>query len=179
MRVYTGTGDSGTTGLFGNARVSKTSARIEAIGEIDELNAALGLAQVSSGDPTGDTIFKIQNWLFDLGAELSCPNGEMTSVREPHAKFLEADMDRMTEQLPELRTFVLPGGCELAARLHLARTICRRAERTLLKLHKESPIGIELLVFLNRLSDWCFVAARFANQNSGGDVTWKKFTLDS
>ncbi len=177
MRVYTGTGDTGMTGLVGNERVHKTDLRIESVGAIDEVNASIGLARVAAaGSDLATTLEWLQSVLFDAGAEVASPDGMIVALHESQAVKLEQEMDRMQADLPELRTFVLPGGTELAARLHLARTITRRAERTLLRLHQADPLRSEFLVFFNRLSDWCFVAARYANHRAGeSDLHWKKF----
>ena len=171
MKIYTKTGDDGTTGILGGGRVLKSSSRIAAIGDVDELNACLGLCD-------DDALPWIQSVLFELGAELaSPPNARIQSrtIGDAHAKRLEEQMDAMTAGLPTLKNFILPGGSEQATRLHLARAICRRAERSVLVLHNEEPQRPELLVFLNRLSDWLFVAARTANAREGvPDVDWQK-----
>ncbi|MEZ0325553.1 MAG: cob(I)yrinic acid a,c-diamide adenosyltransferase [Fimbriimonas sp.] len=179
LKIYTRTGDDGTTGLLGGTRVPKCSARIVAIGEVDELNAVVGLALCSALEGRlKDELCTIQNLLFDMGAELASPSDgriQAKTLAERHARFLEGSMDRMSDDLPPLKQFILPGGSELAARLHLARAICRRAERSVLELHETEPQRAELLVFLNRLSDWLFLAARTANASQGVlDIAWQK-----
>ena len=177
MKIYTKTGDSGSTGLVGGSRIEKDSLRITAIGEVDELNAAMGLARLASkGTELEEPISRVQNLLFELGAELATPADSKyknEGLNGTFVGFLEESIDSQNESLPELRNFILPGGSELAARLHLARCVCRRAERTVLALHKEEPLRDVTLVFLNRLSDWIFVAARTANRlNSVEDIKW-------
>lgn len=179
MRIYTRTGDEGTTGLLGGDRVSKHSARIQAIGDVDELNAAIGLCRLhAEGSTLAPTLTVIQNWLFDLGAELAAAAGgkfTIESVTDAQIDHLETAMDRQTEALPPLKAFVLPGGCPLSAHLHFARCVCRRAERSVLILHEESEIRSTTRRFLNRLSDYLFVSARTANQEAGlSDVEWTK-----
>jgi len=179
MKIYTRTGDSGTTGLIGGARVEKNSARIAAIGDVDELNAAIGLARCASSAPDLDRELKsIQNWLFDLGAELASPTEhprQHRAIGSGHVESLEQSIDRQTAQLSPLEHFILPGGSELGARLHFARCVCRRAERSILELNSREPIGDEALAFINRLSDWLFTAARTANTTAGVmDVKWER-----
>lgn len=175
MKIYTKTGDDGSTGLLGGDRIAKTSPRIEAIGEVDELNAAIGLVHVLSADPLLESI---QCSLFDLGSELAAPLGGKFEVPGPtveRSNELEISIDAMSRDLTELKNFILPGGGEEAARLHMARCICRRAERVVLALNEIEPVSIESRVFLNRLSDWLFVAARTANAKEGiQDVPWRK-----
>lgn len=177
MRIYTRTGDDGTTGLVGDARVSKTDARIAAIGDVDELNAAVGIARVTCRGGSADLdLAKIQNLLFDLGGELASPDGNRYVVRTlnlRHVEELERSMDAMNAELPPLKNFILPGGSETAARLHLARTICRRAERSVLTLSKEASLRDVTWTYLNRLSDWLFLSARTANRLAGvEDTIW-------
>lgn len=178
MKIYTKSGDDGTTGLYGGDRVSKTGLRIQAIGEIDELNAVVGVARThSKGDSLDPLLARIQDWLFDLGAELACPPGgkfQVAKISERHALILEESMDAQAQALPELKAFILPGGSSLAAHLHLARSVCRRAERAVLELHGETPIRESVRVFLNRLSDWLFVSSRTANQSRNvNDIAWR------
>lgn len=177
MKIYTKTGDSGTTGLIGGARIAKNSSRMKAIGDIDELNAAIGVARLGSGDQDSD-LAKIQNLLFDLGAEIASPNEHRRQYRAISVRQiedLEASIDRQVAEIPPLEHFILPGGCQVAARLHLARCICRRAERSVLELDAEDAVGTEAKAFLNRLSDWLFVAARTANRLAGvNDVKWER-----
>jgi cob(I)alamin adenosyltransferase len=174
LKIYTRTGDDGTTGLVGGSRISKTDARMEAIGTVDELNAVLGHAVAVA--PEGDLheILKAtQSLLFELGAELATPVGSKfnnaTLGWEPIDR-LEGSMDELTNELEPLRHFVLPGGSEFAARLHVARAVCRRAERAVLATESPRPL---VCMYLNRLSDWLFVAARTANARSNvEDVKW-------
>lgn len=171
MKIYTKAGDAGETGLLGGDRVAKNSLRITAIGEVDELNAALGLAG------GGDDFVRLQCWLFDLGAELAAPPGskfDTPSLGPAHVSWLEAAIDRHMAALPPLKAFVLPGGSPAAAALHLARTVCRRAERAILTLHEVEPVRENARVFVNRLSDYLFAAARTANAAAGiPDVEWR------
>lgn len=171
MKIYTKTGDSGTTGLVGGDRVSKADPLMSAIGDVDELNAIVGVTRTHSVD--SQDLQSIQNWLFDLGAELATPAGSKfvnQSIGERQIAWLEASIDEMTSQLEPLRNFILPGGTAYGAALHHARTVCRRAERSVIALNAARP---ELIRFLNRLSDWLFVAARFANREQG-DILWSK-----
>jgi cob(I)alamin adenosyltransferase len=179
LKIYTKTGDDGTTGLLGGGRVSKASARIEAIGETDELNAAIGVCRLySAGSSLDPTLERTQNWLFDVGAELaSPPEGRIRveSLSEVASRKLEQSIDEQTLQLPPLRAFILPGGSPLAAQLHLARAVCRRAERAILRLHDLETVRQDVRTFMNRLSDWLFVSARTANAEAGvADVEWRK-----
>ncbi|MCW5942312.1 MAG: cob(I)yrinic acid a,c-diamide adenosyltransferase [Fimbriimonadaceae bacterium] len=179
MRIYTRSGDGGETGLYGGSRVAKTNPRIHAVGEIDELNAHVGSARAACAESfLGARLGEVQHRLFDLGAEVGCaPDAEFAveSVGDPDCEELEADMDRMDASLEELKTFVLPGGSEPAARLHLARAVCRRAERALWALAEVEAVRPEPLRYLNRLSDWLFVAARYANHHARvPDVKWIK-----
>lgn len=177
MRIYTGTGDDGTTGLLGGDRTPKNSDRITAIGDVDELNAALGVAAVGDS-AVRDDLRVIQNWLFDLGSELACPpegKFDIVAVFEEHVCWLERSIDRQTAALPELKEFILPGGDRVAAQLHLARAVCRRAERSLWRLSEETQVRSLTLQFINRLSDWLFVAARTVNAAKGvSDEKWRK-----
>lgn len=179
MRIYTRTGDAGETGLIGGDRVPKQSARIEALGDVDELNACIGVSRLHALDSKlAEPLAKIQNWLFELGAEVATPPASRfinETIGSEHIEFLESSIDAQTGKLPELHNFVLPGGAPLAAHLHLARTVCRRAERSILKLAESSPVRRDVLKFINRLSDWLFVAARTANAASGvEDVCWNQ-----
>jgi cob(I)alamin adenosyltransferase len=177
MRVYTGTGDQGETGLIGNHRVSKTDLRIEAFGQLDELNSVIGIIQTHNPPEEIERLLeRCQSWLFDVGAELASTDASFTSVQPSQSEVLERSMDSMTASLPPLRTFILPGGSPLAANLHLARTVCRRGERAVVHMSHQFPVRSEVSVFLNRLSDWFFVAARYANHVAQiEDVAWKKF----
>ena len=163
MKVYTKTGDAGQTGLLGGDRVSKTSLRIAAIGEVDELNAQIGIARTFATEtPLDADLLKIQCWLFDLGAELASPPGskfDAASITQEHNLYLENSMDALDGNLPSLKSFILPGGSGLSAHLHLARSTTRRAERSVLLLHETEPIREDARIFLNRLSDWLFLGS--------------------
>ncbi|HVT14109.1 MAG TPA: cob(I)yrinic acid a,c-diamide adenosyltransferase [Fimbriimonadaceae bacterium] len=178
MKIYTRTGDSGTTGLIGGARIAKNSLRMTAIGDVDELNAAIGMARSHGAGSLDAELATIQNWLFDLGAELASPTEharQYKAISEAQTARLEESIDRQTEALEPLREFILPGGSSLGAALHLARCICRRAERSILELNAHEPLDRDSLVFVNRLSDWLFVAARTANRLDGVmDVKWQR-----
>jgi cob(I)alamin adenosyltransferase len=171
-RIYTRGGDTGETSLGDGSRVSKLHPLVRAFGAVDELNAAVGLAQVVLAD---ERLARIQNELFDLGADLSVPfeedDGKLRVTRQLVER-LERDCDEANAALPELRSFVLPGGSEAAARLHVARTVCRRAEREVLAAGREQPVNPEVGVYLNRLSDLLFVLARAANP-PGEEPLWQ------
>ncbi len=176
-KIYTRGGDAGETSLGDGSRVSKLDGRIEAFGTVDELNAALGV--VLAGDVPDElrgVLARVQNELFDVGADLSVPAAVEGRLRVDQSLVdrLEQDCDRFNADLPELRSFVLPGGTEAAARLHVGRTICRRAERDVLRAAKEHELGPLVAVYLNRLSDLLFVLARAANALAGQDEPlWK------
>jgi cob(I)alamin adenosyltransferase len=177
-RIYTRGGDAGETSLGDGSRVSKLDARLEAFGTVDELNAALGV--VLAGGTVPETIRpvleRVQNELFDLGADLSVPAGVEGRLRVDQSQVdrLEDDCDRVNAELPELRSFVLPGGTSVAAGLHVARTICRRAERETLRAAGPHELGPLAAVYLNRLSDLLFILARAANAHAGADEPlWK------
>lgn len=183
MKIYTRTGDSGSTGLFGGPRVSKDDARIEAYGTVDELNAALGIARASGLSKVIDQeLMQIQNELFAMGAELATPDpeGQGTRVLGPvHIHRIEQWIDRHEDQLPPLRSFILPAGNQTACHLHLARGICRRAERRVITLGRQSGVTVsaDLVIYLNRLSDLLFVLSRAVNQESGTEeVEWAGLT---
>ncbi|HUK66280.1 MAG TPA: cob(I)yrinic acid a,c-diamide adenosyltransferase [Anaeromyxobacteraceae bacterium] len=177
MKIYTKTGDAGTTGLFGGPRVPKDHRRVEAYGAVDELNAALGVVRARGAPPELEPLLAlVQEHLFTLGALLATPPGVKAREAVPalapsSTEDLEAAIDRFETELTPLRHFVLPGGVPLAADLHFARAVCRRAERRVVALNHESPLEPEALVFLNRLSDFLFVAARLANQRAGAKET--------
>jgi len=170
-RIYTRGGDRGETSLGDGSRVSKLDPRVRAYGEVDELGSVVGWAQVVAGD---ERLARIQNELFDLGADLSVPwvegDGRLRVAQEAIDR-LEADCDQANASLPELRSFVLPGGSEAAARLHVARAVCRRAEREVLAAASERPVNPLAAVYLNRLSDLLFVLARAAN-SGGQELLW-------
>jgi len=170
VRIYTGTGDQGTTGLFGGARVEKDDARVEAYGAVDELNACLGVAAAHlEPGPLTDNLAAIQGDLFTLGAELGCVPGKedrlgLTLISAADAHRLEGLIDELETHLAPLKTFILPDGTPAAAFLHQARTVCRRAERRVVAAGRQTPIRAEVLIYLNRLSDLLFVIAREANR---------------
>jgi cob(I)alamin adenosyltransferase len=172
MKVYTRGGDSGETSLFGGRRVSKDSPRVEAYGEVDELNAVVGLARCELG-PSPDLagqLEQIQSSLFDLGSELATPERKgrvAPHVADADAEQLERWIDALDLELEPLASFILPGGSRAAALLHLARTVCRRAERRVIALANLEPIGAAPVKYLNRLSDYLFTAARAANRRAG------------
>lgn len=169
MKIYTKTGDAGTTGLYGGSRVSKDSPRITAYGEIDELNALMGVVRAESPhEPVRQALISIQRSLFTVGAQLASPgtDPQIACITAKEVDFLERQMDVMTETLPPLKQFILPGGGKTAAFLHLARTVCRRSERSLVQLSKIPGEQVDpwLLIYMNRLSDFLFVLARLGNQ---------------
>ncbi len=172
MKIYTKTGDAGDTGLFGGPRVRKSDARVEAYGEVDELNAAVGAARAALEDPQVDGhLARIQGVLFCVGAELATPHGAkarsaIPPVEARWAEALEQAMDAWDAELAPLRHFVLPGGTRAAAALHVARCVCRRAERRVVALAASAEVAPEVLPYLNRLSDFLFVAARIANHRA-------------
>ena len=180
MKIYTRTGDDGTTGLLGGARVQKSDARIDCYGNIDELNAAVGWAAVVSDAQIAEMLRIIQSELFAIGSALAVPDGEtppasLPAIEDAWITRLEAQIDEATSGLPPLRNFVLPGGTESATRLHLARTICRRAERRLVEFASAHAVSPVIVIYLNRLSDWLFVQARAANHRAGvADVLWRE-----
>ena len=171
MNLYTRKGDDGTTGLYGGPRVDKDHPRIEACAAVDELNSELGLAAAGCQfDELTSIIHAIQHDLFDVGGNLC---GGPCAITKQHAEKLERIIDQICEQLPELHGFILPGGTELAGRLHVARTICRRAERRIVTLSHQSKVEQQVLIYLNRLSDLLFAMARRANQLANvEDVIW-------
>jgi cob(I)alamin adenosyltransferase len=179
VKIYTKTGDAGETGLFGGPRVRKSDHRVEAYGDVDELNAAVGVVRAQVEDPELERhLARIQDELFCIGAELATPHGAKARsaipVVEPRwVERLEAAIDAWEEELPPLRQFVLPGGTRTAAALHLARCVCRRAERRAVALAAEAELAPAALAYLNRLSDLLFVAARIANHRAGrAETAW-------
>ena len=167
-RIYTRTGDAGETALGDLSRVPKTHPRVEAFGAVDETNAQLGVALAAElPSEFRDVLVRVQNELFDLGADLSRPGEEGLRVTESQVEALERDCDLFNEELPTLKSFVLPGGSEAAARLHVARTVCRRAERETIAAAAVEELNPLALVYLNRLSDLLFILSRAAN--AGGD----------
>lgn len=169
MKIYTRTGDQGETSLFGGRRVAKNDARIEAYGTVDELNSFLGAIAL-------DDIPAIQSDLFEIGAHLASPGtSRFPGVDQSRIEHLERSIDAMERELAPLTSFILPGGSPAAAQLHIARTVCRRAERRVVALEDDSSATQSTIAYLNRLSDWLFVAARFANHRAGvADVPWSK-----
>jgi len=182
-KIYTRTGDDGTTALGTGERRKKYDRRISAYGTIDEVNAALGVVRLhTAGDAALDAaLSRIQNDLFDVGADLCTPGkgkgpgGARLTVTEHQVAWLETEIDRLNAELSPLRSFVLPGGSAAGAYLHLARTICRRAERLIAELRDEpgEEVSAEVLKYVNRLSDFLFVASRYANGKGSGDVLWQ------
>jgi cob(I)alamin adenosyltransferase len=172
MKIYTKTGDGGETSLLGGERVSKDALRIDAYGTVDELNSSLGIARAFKHAPDVDRILEfIQNDLFILGAALAVSDAKrpvpVKPVGQEHIAQLEQTIDALEAKLPTLRTFILPGGSPLAAQLHLSRTICRRAERLVVRLAKSENVDEICIAYLNRLSDTLFVVARYANHLDG------------
>jgi cob(I)alamin adenosyltransferase len=179
MKIYTKTGDRGDTGLFGGVRVSKASERVAVYGDVDELNSALGVARAHGHDPPLDTLLQtIQAELFQVGAELATVPGKedrlgIPFVGDAEIAVLERAIDAAESELEPLKTFVLPGGSPAAAALHLARCVCRRAERAAVGLGANEPVRGEVVIYLNRLSDLLFVLARLANHRAKvPDVPW-------
>jgi cob(I)alamin adenosyltransferase len=180
MKIYTKTGDDGSTGLFGGERVHKSDPRIDCYGTVDELNAAIGLAAVVVDRELGEWLHQIQHELFNIGSHLATPPesrlaAQLPALEESMIKRLETQIDSADSQLAPLRQFILPAGSEGACRLHVARTICRRAERRVVGLAKTHSIPEPIVIYLNRLSDWLFVMSRLANHRAGvADVPWSK-----
>jgi cob(I)alamin adenosyltransferase len=181
-KIYTRTGDDGTTALGTGERRKKYDLRVAAYGTLDEVNAAIGIARLHTGDDAAldAALAHVQNDLFDAGADLTTPGkgkgpgGARLTVTDAQVAWLESEIDRLNAELAPLRSFVLPGGTAAAAYLHLARTICRRAERLIAEL-KDKPgesVGDEVLKYVNRLSDFLFVASRYANGKGARDVLW-------
>ena len=179
-KIYTRTGDKGDTALGNGMRVSKNDLRVNAYGTVDELNATLGLARLHSDGDFDAALARQQNDLFDLGADLCRPDmakdadAEYPPLRVSASQVdrLEAEIDEMNQHLSPLRSFILPGGSALSAHLHLCRTVARRAERLAVALAEVEEVNTDAIKYLNRLSDWFFVAARAANDNGGADVLW-------
>ncbi|WP_298570835.1 cob(I)yrinic acid a,c-diamide adenosyltransferase [uncultured Aliiroseovarius sp.] len=179
-KIYTRTGDKGETALGDGSRVAKHSARVDAYGTVDETNATIGLARLHAEGDIDAALARIQNDLFDLGADLCRPHrdkddeAEYPPLRMNDAQVdrLEAEIDAMNKALEPLRSFILPGGSALAAYLHLTRTVSRRAERLTTELATVEDVNPAAIKYLNRLSDWCFVAARVANDDGKSDVLW-------
>ena len=182
-KIYTRSGDSGTTALATGTRVPKHHLRIESYGTVDETNAVIGMARLYTGAEDADVdamLLRIQNDMFDLGADLATPDTGEDLGYEPlrviasQVTRLEGEIDQLNDKLEPLRSFVLPGGSQGAAHLHIARTVCRRAERVMVALAEvpEEPVSDAALHYINRLSDFLFVAARYLNAKAEGDVLW-------
>lgn len=186
MKIYTRHGDGGDTGIWGGVRLAKDEARIEAIGTVDELNAAIGFAAAAvrdsgyfnGGDPVPGILGSVQEDLLVAGTELMAPSREgpgagLPRLADGDVARLEAAIDDLTGRLPDLRNFIAPGGTEAAARLHLARAVCRRAERRVIRLRRDEDVSQQVRVYLNRLGDLLFVLARYANHAAGtADIIW-------
>jgi cob(I)alamin adenosyltransferase len=179
-KIYTRTGDKGETGLGNGDRVAKHSLRVSAYGTVDETNATIGIARLHSDGEMDKALARISNDLFDLGADLCTPDRENDETApyprlrmvDPQVARLESEIDTMNARLTALRSFILPGGSALAAHLHLCRTVCRRAERLTVELAGHEDVNPEAVKYLNRLSDWFFVAGRIANNDGADDVLW-------
>jgi len=179
-KIYTRTGDGGQTSLGNGARVAKHDLRVSAYGTVDETNATVGLARLHATGEMDAALKRVSNDLFDLGADLCTPDIENdASAPYPRLRIiagqvdrLEREIDAMNERLTVLRSFVLPGGTALAAQLHLCRTVCRRAERLVVELAENEAVNPDAVKYLNRLSDWFFVAGRIANDDGKADVLW-------
>jgi cob(I)alamin adenosyltransferase len=168
MKIYTKTGDKGETALFGGERVPKDALRIEAYGSVDELNSVLGvIGSLKPHSAIAKTVAQLQNQLFEVGADLATPIAHKSTaiprITRTHVSGLEKLIDRYESHLPPLKTFILPGGSLIASHFHLARTVCRRAERSIVRLSRNEDIGDTVIIYLNRLSDLLFVMARYAN----------------
>lgn len=175
-KIYTRTGDGGSAGLVDGSRVSKSSLRMTAIGEVDEANAAIGVAIAAlGGGETALQLVRIQNEMFDLGADVATPGEIEGALRIDPSQVarLEVEIDEMNATLEPLTSFILPSGSAAVSALHLARAVSRRAERAAVALHEREPLNPQLLAYLNRLSDHLFVAARFVAAREGGDVLWQ------
>ncbi len=175
-KIYTRTGDDGTSGLVDGSRRAKYDARMQAMGEVDEANSVIGLAALVTDDATTSTLQRIQNDLFDLGADLATPGEDFTPsemvlrIVASQVEWLENAIDALNDNLPPLTSFILPGGSEAAARIHVARATVRRAERSAVALAAAEPVNPQALAYLNRLSDYLFVLARAVN--AGNDPLW-------
>lgn len=180
MKIYTRTGDDGTTGLFGGGRVPKTHLRVEAYGAVDELNCHLGLVRSGNADKQIDAVLcRVQSALFDLGADLATPHEAKAAAKirrlEPEeCTWLEQEIDRFDRETPQLQSFILPGGSPLAASVHVARSVCRRAERAVVAMAASERVSSGDVVFLNRLSDFLFTLGRVLNHRAGvAEEPWK------
>jgi cob(I)alamin adenosyltransferase len=182
-KIYTRTGDDGTTGLVDGSRRSKSDLRMQAMGDVDEANSLIGVALVALGsNPTvGDLplrVTRIQNDMFDLGADIATPGDDFAPsemvlrIVPSQVEWMESAIDALNDAMPPLTSFILPGGSEEAASLHVARAVSRRAERSLVALAAAEPVNPAALAYINRLSDFLFVAARWINNQGAGDVLW-------
>ena len=179
-KIYTKTGDGGTTALGNGTRVAKHSPRVAAYGTVDETNATLGMARLHAEGEMADAISRIQNDLFDLGADMCRPDMSKDAASEypplrvsgDQVTRLESEIDAMNASLEPLKSFILPGGTPLAAHFHLCRTVCRRAERLATELAEIEEVNADAVKYLNRLSDWFFVAGRIANDDGRADILW-------
>lgn len=175
MRIYTKFGDKGNTSLFGGATVPKSDPRLEAYGSVDELNAVLGVV-LSFGEngSLAESITKIQSDLFLVGAELASKKGKTRKIQPKRVGEIEAEIDRMEAELPPLHNFIMPGGSKTASLLHLARTVCRRAERAIVALSQKEKVNPDIVVYMNRIGDLLFILARYANyRKKVSEITWK------
>jgi cob(I)alamin adenosyltransferase len=177
-KIYTKTGDRGQTSLLGGARVAKTDARLEAYGTLDELNSILGLVRTQAPQFEAQ-LQRVQNTLFNIGSQLACEvpelHKQLPDLRAQDVESLEQEMDQWEAELPPLKNFILPGGFAGSGFAHLARTVCRRAERLCVALMQQHPVDEKYAVYLNRLSDWLFVLARKLNSDAGqADILWTK-----
>ncbi len=176
-KIYTRGGDKGKTSLGNGARVSKADARVEAYGDVDETNAVIGLVRLNVSGEADETLARIQNDLFDLGADLCTPEQEKPKypplrVTKEQVVWLEEEIDRLNSELSPLNSFILPGGSQASAYLHLARTVCRRAERRMIVLGDSDTINPDAIAYINRLSDFLFVLGRYLNNKGAEDVLW-------
>ena len=175
-KIYTKTGDGGDTALGDGERVLKDSLRVTAYGNVDELNASIGIITLYANTELKRKLKNIQNDLFDIGADLCVPISEKNKDRlrlsTNQVETLELEIDEMNSNLEPLNSFILPGGCRSATFLHMARTICRRAERSVVSLRSQEKVNDNTLIYLNRLSDWLFVASRVENQENSSEVLW-------
>lgn len=178
MKIYTKTGDTGNTALFGGGRVHKDDSRVEAYGQVDELNSVLGMARAEGLGSLDGFMQSLQEQLFTVGSVLATPRDSKAAAMIPHLKnewvtAMEEAIDSYDLEMAPLTTFILPGGSKASAALHLARTVCRRAERRVVTLHREGTVEVEIVTYLNRLSDLLFAMARYVNFKSGvADVKW-------
>lgn len=179
MKIYTGFGDKGDTALFGGKKVRKDNQRVETYGALDELNSILGVLRVhNTSDEIDGLLETVQNEIFVLGSEIATPEAARSNqfsehIDKTHIDAIQTHIDQLSSQLPELKNFILPAGCAASAAAHWARTVCRRAERQLVRLMTGTDVRNELLVYLNRLSDLLFVVARYENViNNTPDVSW-------